>query len=348
VHAPLPATGPYEIAEIDAKRGVIRLVRNPRFHVWAAGAQPAGFPDSIVERFGYTGASAVRAVEDGSADITSNGGSQAWSPAIASSLQRDESSQLHSTPTLIPVGVWFNTSLPPFNDVRVRQAVNDAVDRNHLVALAGGPTVAQAGCQMLPPGVDGYRPFCPFTLNLEKARRLVAASGTKGDPVTVWFYNIGIGRRNGAYLVSVLKNLGYKASLRLVPQTGPIWRPNRQAGPGGIGAYFPSTNDALSQNFTCSSYNRHPLTNGNYAEFCNHHIDAEIARAGTVEITDPTAASPLWTRIDRQLTELAPYVITREQLAADLVSRRTHDYTPCWLSFGYGITGACLDQLWIR
>jgi hypothetical protein len=45
------------------------------------------------------------------------------------------------------------------------------------------------------------------------------------------------------------------------------------------------------------------------------YIDAEIAQARTVEITDPTAASPLWTRIDRQLTELAPWIITREQLA---------------------------------
>jgi hypothetical protein len=38
---------------------------------------------------------------------------------------------------------------------------------------------------------------------LETVLETVAASGTNGDPVTVWFYNIGIGRRNGAYIVSV-------------------------------------------------------------------------------------------------------------------------------------------------
>jgi YVTN family beta-propeller protein len=358
-HVPLPATGPYEVAGVNAKRGVIRLVRNPNFHLWSAAAQPDGFPDRIVERFGYTGETAVRAVEDGTADITSNGLSQAWSPALASSLSTHDLSELHATPTLIPVGIWFNTRIPPFNDIRVRQAVNYAVDRNRLVELAGGPAIAQMGCQMLPPGVDGYRPFCPFTLHpdaegtyngpdLAKARRLVAASRTKGDQVTVWFYDIGIGRRNGAYLVSVLSSLGYKATRKLLPQNGPLSRPNRQAGAGGIGSSFASTNDAISPNFSCSSYDRNPRRNQNYAEFCNHQIDAEIARARTLQVTDPTAASQLWTRIDRQLTRLAPWVVTRESVAADLLSRRTHNYTPCWLSFQSGITGACLDQLWVQ
>jgi YVTN family beta-propeller protein len=361
VRGPVPATGPYEVASIDQKRRVIVLVRNPRFHLWSSAAQPDGYPDRIVERFRYSGASAVRAVEDGKADITSNGLSQAWSPTLAAALQTRDSSRLYLSPTMSPVGVWFNTRLPPFNDVRVRQAVNYAVDHNRLAQLAGGPTIAQAGCQMLPPNVDGYRPFCPFTRNpdaagtyngpdLAKARRLVAASGTKGQKVTVWFFDIGIGRRNSAYLVSVLKSLGYRATRRLLlPQTGPLWRPDRQAGAGGLGLTFPSANSALSAYFTCSSYHRDPEMNGNYAEFCNRRIDAEIAHARTVQITDPIAASHLWTRIERELTEQAPWLVTRESVAADLLSRRTHNYTPCWVSFVIaGVTGACLDQLWVR
>jgi streptogramin lyase len=74
VHArlPLPATGPYKISGYQ-KKGVVELVRNPRFHVWSTEAQPDGYPDRIVERFNYTGPSAIRAVERGTVDITANG-----------------------------------------------------------------------------------------------------------------------------------------------------------------------------------------------------------------------------------------------------------------------------------
>jgi len=44
---PVPATGPYMVAAYKPGR-FIRLVRNPRFHVWSDAAQPAGYPDNIV------------------------------------------------------------------------------------------------------------------------------------------------------------------------------------------------------------------------------------------------------------------------------------------------------------
>ena len=356
---PLPATGPYEIAGYDTKRGVIRLVRNPRFHLWSAAAQPAGFPDRIVERYGYTGESAVRAVERGAADITANGPDQTWGPTLASSLRMRYSSRLFSTPDSASTAVWLNTRLAPFDDVRVRRALNYAVDRNHLVALAGGPGTAEVGCQVLPPNTDGFRRYCPYTVDpdragtytgpdLARARRLVAASGTKGQAVTVWFYDIPIGHRNGAYIVSVLRSLGYDARLRTVPHVGSTWRPNRQAGVGGWASEYPAASDFFGPLFTCRSFTGDPHTNVNTSEFCNRRIDAEIRRARALQTSDPPAASRLWTRIDHQITDLAPWVVIRAGIATDFVSRRTANYAPCWQSYWNGSTGACLDQLWVR
>src|SRR5207245_2472854 len=85
----------------------------------------------------------------------------------------------------------------PFDQLRTRRAFNFALDRSRMVALAGGPTVAQPTCQVLPPQMPGYERYCPYTRaarrggrgnapELEKARRLVDASGTKGMPVKVW------------------------------------------------------------------------------------------------------------------------------------------------------------------
>ncbi len=38
----------------------------------------------------------------------------------------------------------------------------------------------------------------------------------------------------------------------------------------------------------------------------------------------------------------------RTAVAPDFVSRRTGNYTYCYLSAATGSTGACLDQLWVR
>ena len=280
---PLPATGPYKIAGYQ-KKGVVVLVRNPRFHVWSAAAQPEGYPDRIVERYRYTGASAIHAVERGTADITADGLDQTWPPALAASLQTRYSSQLYAEPPLTILGLWLNTRLAPFNDVRVRQAFNLAVDRNRLARINAG----EVACQYLPPNVNGYSYYCPYNgPNLAKARRLVAESGTKGQPVTIWIYDIPAGHRNGAYLVSVLQSIGYKARVEYVPHNGqPTWRPDRQAGVGGSVPDYPSANDIFLQ-FLCSSYTTKPATNSNPAGICDRHLDAQVARAQVARDDQP-------------------------------------------------------------
>ena len=61
--------------------------------------------------------------------------------------------------------MFLNTRTPPFDDLRARQAVNYAIDREELGRLAGGPDVAQSTCQLVPPGFPGYTPSCPYTAN---------------------------------------------------------------------------------------------------------------------------------------------------------------------------------------
>ena len=345
---PLPATGPYKIAGYQPK-GVVVLVRNPRFRVWSTAAQPDGYPDRIVERYRYTGPSAIRAVQRGTVDITAYGLDQTWPPTLAASLQTRYSSQLYPAPTLYHFGLWLNTRLAPFNDVRVRHAFNLAVDRDRLVQISGGTIGGEAACQFLPPNVNGYSSYCPYDgPNLAKARPLVAESGTKGQPVTIWMYDLAVGHRFGAYLVSVLRSIGYKARAEFVPHDGrSTWRPDRQAGIGGWIADYPSANDVLFQ-FLCSSYTTNPATNGNPAGICDRHLDGQVARAQSLETTNPAAAAGAWHSIDRMLTDDAPWVPMKVTLSTDFVARRVGNYKYSWLSGSSGMTGACLDQLWVR
>jgi peptide/nickel transport system substrate-binding protein len=132
--------------------------------------------------------------------------------------------QLHYFPVAETDFFRLNTTRPPFNDLRVRKAFNLAIDRAALVRI-WGPAVATPTCQVLPPSFLGYRRYCPYTRGgpwadgrwtapaLERARRLVAASGSQGEQITVW------GRSDGPihettvvpYVVGVLRRLGYHA-----------------------------------------------------------------------------------------------------------------------------------------
>ena len=133
--------------------------------------------------------------------------------------------------------MFLNVQQPPFDDVNVRRAINFAVDRAELVELYGGPQAAAATCQIVPTAFPGYSPYCPYTADpsrgggwtapdLERARRLVAASGRAGARVTV---DVPHGeRRRLGYFVSLLRDLGFRARTRESPPTSTT--PRRSSG----------------------------------------------------------------------------------------------------------------------
>ena len=96
---------------------------------------------------------------------------------------------VRTSPTVANYHIVFNYAKPPLNDVRVRQAINYAVDREafNQAALLGLGTVAQT---MLPPGYwahdeahDGF-----FTHDPDKARALLAEAGY-ADGVQLQYYS---------------------------------------------------------------------------------------------------------------------------------------------------------------
>jgi YVTN family beta-propeller protein len=359
---PLPATGPYMIARYEAKRGA-RLVRNPHFHVWYEAAQPDGYPDEIDWRFNVLPDVQRRAVEQGKADVAidaaqANEGTHP-SPALLATLRTRYASLLHINPQLAVFGVFLNTRVPPFDDVRVRRAVNYAVDRHRMDDLRGGPDRMQPSCQVLPPNIDGYRRYCPYTVqpspdgsytgpDLAKARRLVAASGTKGQEVTVAGIAGIFQPHGGDYFVSVLRSLGYRPHFRNFKDFKTYFESvgdSRRKIQSGIESWFhdyPTAGNFLPYLLSCSSFLPNSTANQNRAEFCNRSIDADIARARSLQATDPGAASRLWRKVDHDIVRQAPWVFLQNPTSIDLVSRRVgnYQYNPQW--------GILLDQLWVK
>jgi len=343
---PIPSTGPYVIERYVPGR-VLRYVRNPYFRVWSRIARPDGFPDEIKFRLGLDGKAAVTAVERGQADV-------AQVPADGlEEVKTRHAAQLHVNPSPAAIfHLFLNTRLRPFDDVRVRQALNYAVDRAAVSEAQGGPELARPLCQLRPPSVVGYRPFCPYTVDpgptgewkapdLARARRLVAASGTRGMEVTVWtFSRVEPAARE---IVATLERLGYRTRLRRVAFFSAYFKKvfdERSRVQAGMSGLFGSTGGPPSYILPwlrCGAP-RHE----NPGSFCNRRLDAHIRRALRAQATDLDASLALWVHAEREIVELAPWVPLFTPQQADFVSKRVgnYQYNPVW--------GLLVDQLWVR
>ncbi len=158
-------TGPFRLDGLDPSTE-LRLVRNTSY--WRAG-QP--FLDGVT----------IRTISDAPALITeleSGGVMAAFSPtADAVRLQATGQFTIASEVTDGNYCYLINSADPPFNDARVRQAVNLAIDRQRLCGtLLNGlsaPTYV-----MWPHNSPAYDPAQDVgEFNLDKARQLLAAAG---------------------------------------------------------------------------------------------------------------------------------------------------------------------------
>jgi peptide/nickel transport system substrate-binding protein len=110
---------------------------------------------------------------------------------------------------------FMNQRLAPFDNVKARQAVNYAIDRQQLVNLRGGLGVPT--WNFLPPSYPQYKKITPtpYPYDLQKAKQLVQQSGTAGTKVTVYtISDVAVDLSTGEYLQGQLKKIGYKATLK--------------------------------------------------------------------------------------------------------------------------------------
>ena len=339
---PVPATGPYAIQSYVPGR-LLTLVRNRFFHVWSAAARPDGYPDEIVYRVIGNVDAAVRDVLAGKADLLSEVITAKRVQGLAARYPR----QLHLDPQQATTFVFLNVKRAPFDDVRVRRALNYAVDRKRVAALHGASLLAQPTCQTVPPTVPGYRRYCPYTIapdasgvwkapDLAKARALIAASGTRGQPVVVWSFSYF--RSESQYFVSLLRQVGYRARLHYVPDIADYFgtlgkTPSAQAGFAG---WFGGTLAVdMFTTLRCGF-------EGNYAHFCDPAIDAQTGRLTREEPADPSGTEALAARTDREITDAAPWVPLFTPRFADLTSARVGNYQ---YNNSFNVL---LDQLWVR
>jgi peptide/nickel transport system substrate-binding protein len=342
VQIPPPGTGPYKFAEYNPNKQ-IKLVRNTNFKEWSKDAQPKGNPDVIIQKFGLSAEAEVTQVENGQADWMFDNPPSDRLNEISTKYEN----QVHVNPL---TAVWyfaFNVRVPPFNNLKARQGVNFATDRNALVKIYGGPKLAVPTCQILPPNFPGYKPYCPYTKNpgsgkwtapdMAKAKQLIAASGTKGAAVKVNTDTVETDKALGLYFVGLLNKLGYKASLQALSPD--IQYPYCQNSKNKIQFCwsswyqdYPAASDFLNILLGCGSFIPNSNASPNIAEFCMKPIQAQMDQALQQGITDTSGANTKWEAVDKAVTDQAPWVSMFNPKYIDFLSKRVKGYqfSPQW------------------
>ena len=339
--ATVPATGPYFVEGLTESEVV--LVRNPNFRSWSDVARPDGFADRIVWRLEDDPGEMAADVLGGESDL------MYWvpEPRSVADLARTHAGQLHLTPQPAIYFMSPDIRVPPFNDVRVRRALNFAVDRaevQKLIGLGTPPT-----CQILPSNFPGYDPYCPYTLapgdvwtapDLDAARSLVAESGTEGMRVTVWS-TPNFDPEVAVYFRDLLEELGYRATLKNVKNSDPyfaaVYGSPRRAHLALVGWFTDYVNESgyLVPVLTCNAF-------VNESGFCDEDIDRRMDRAARLQITDPTAAHQLWSEIEHDLVDQAPWIPLVARQWVNLVSERIGNFQ---VSPQYG---PLVELMWVQ
>jgi peptide/nickel transport system substrate-binding protein len=212
---PPPGVGPYAITESVPNRQFV-MERNDGFEIEGI---PAGKIDTITTEIVSSTARQAQDVISGDLDYMQDPPPADLKPEIKGSY----GDRYEEHVTVSTYYFFLNSRLPPFDDKRVREAVNYGIDKPALARLYAGEL--QPGCSFLPPQMPGYDEAldvedCPWgnpnePPDLEKARSLIQEAGAEGAEVVVWGNNDDPTDKVTEAYADMLNKIGLDAKPRL-------------------------------------------------------------------------------------------------------------------------------------
>jgi peptide/nickel transport system substrate-binding protein len=303
---PPPATGPYVITRSQPGSGW-EYKRNPYWLQNNAKLMPE-LPSGHVDRIDVTvirnPSTQVNNIEQGKFDFMEN---PPPSDRYAEVKGKYEGSQFRVEPQINTYYFWMNTQKAPFDDLKVRQAVNYAVDPAALERIYAGSLSGSQ--QILPPGMPGYKQFQLYPHDLAKANQMIAEANPVDREITVWTDNEGPNEEAGTYYQDVLSKLGFDAKLKVLSGDSYFTVMGNRSTPdldtGWVNWFedYPNPNDFFQPLLAAESIQ--PTNNTNWAQFDDPALSAKIAQLGTEPLGPSQEAE--YAELDREFMEQAPW-----------------------------------------
>ncbi len=224
------SNGPFKLTSYKIGEG-LTLVKNE--HYWNVGSVKI---DRIEGKFIDEQATAYQAFKAGELLLLPD-----VPPAEIPTLMA-ESPEFYVFPLLGTYYFNFNMDLPMFSDVRVRRALNLAIDREMITETMASGQIPAAG--FVPPGFvdnegkDFFEQSGTYGIptdasGVEEAQRLLAEAGYPGGagfPTFTIMYNTGAGHQQVAELVQEMYKTNLGLNVKLENQEWAVFQDTRMAG----------------------------------------------------------------------------------------------------------------------
>ncbi|HEX6498435.1 MAG TPA: ABC transporter substrate-binding protein [Micromonosporaceae bacterium] len=212
------SSGPYKI--VKNQLGVeIDMERNT---YWDPKTDPVRhqYPDKFVWQFGPdASAQTNRMIADNGADQSALGWNGIDSSLVAK-VMNDASLKSRTILEPTPSHNTLTINTQRVTDLKVRQALNYAIDRDGLIKTLGGETVAQPVTTLMPPSTIGWQNYDAYPAgksgNIDKAKELLGGK-TPELVLAIRDDNGSQGQEVGTQLKNNLEKAGFKITVKTVP-----------------------------------------------------------------------------------------------------------------------------------
>jgi peptide/nickel transport system substrate-binding protein len=270
-------TGPFKFVEFS-RNVSIKLARNPDYY-----KKGRPYLDGIEMRIIESRATRVLAFVSGEFDMTFD---RDVSVAVLKDLRaQDPKAVCEFAPNNVATNLIVNPGVPPFDNLKIRQAMALALDRKAFIDIleggegrvGGAMLPAPEGQWALPPEelakLPGYG--SDLAANVAEAQKIMASLGYGPDrplKVKVSTRNINIYRDPGVILIDQLKKIYIEGELEPIDTTvwyGKVLRKDYSIGLNLTGVSVDDPDVNLIENYTCKSER-------NYTQYCNPEVDKLI------------------------------------------------------------------------
>jgi glutathione transport system substrate-binding protein len=244
-------------------------------------------------------------------------------PEAVETLSKKPSLEVTVAPSIIHRYLSMNTQQKPFDNPKVREAINYAINKEALVKVAfSGYAVPAEG--VLPQGVEYATKLGPWPYNPAKARELLKEAGyPNGFETTLWSaYNHTTAQKVIQFVQQQLQQVGIKAQVQALEAGQRVERVESVQKPedAGVRLYYVGWSSSTGE----SDWALRPLLASesmppkllNTAYYKNDQVDADIA--GALRTTDRAEKARLYKDAQERIWKDAPwaFLITEKVLFA--------------------------------